>query len=57
MNISKFGLGAAITIVSILLIRFGITKIITRNWETAVDLFSILNFFVLGITVIVVAIP
>jgi hypothetical protein len=57
MNISKFGLGAAITIVSILLIRFGITKIITRNWETSIDLFSILNFFVLGITVIVVAIP
>ena len=41
----------------VLLIRFAIEKGISKNWNTSVDVVEILNFFILGITVIVVAIP
>lgn len=41
----------------VLLIRFAIEKGISRTWQTDVDLIELLNFFILGITVIVVAIP
>lgn len=56
-DIGKFGLYSALTIVIVLLLRFGIEKAINPTWDTSVDLIEILNFFVLGITVIVVAIP
>lgn len=56
-DIGKFGLYSSITIVLILLIRFAIEKGISRTWETSVDLVELLNYFILGITVIVVAIP
>ena len=56
-DIGKFGLYSSITIVTILLVRFAIEKGISRTWETLVDLVELLNYFILGITVIVVAIP
>lgn len=37
-DIGKFGLYSSITIVIILLLRFGIEKAITPKWETSVDL-------------------
>jgi P-type E1-E2 ATPase len=45
------------TIVVILLIRFAIEKGISKDWSTGRDLTEILNYFILGVTVIVVAIP
>lgn len=56
-DIGKFGLYAAILILVVLLIRFAIEKGISREWKTSVDLPELLNFFILAITVIVVAIP
>jgi Ca2+ transporting ATPase len=41
----------------VLLLRFAIEKAITPTWNTSVDVVEILNYFILGITVIVVAIP
>lgn len=41
----------------ILLIRFAIEKGISKDWSTGRDLTEILNYFILGVTVIVVAIP
>jgi P-type E1-E2 ATPase len=56
-DIGKFGLYSAITIVLVLLIRFGVEKAISPSWNTSVDLVELLNYFILGITVVVVAIP
>lgn len=56
-DIGKFGLYSAILIVIVLLIRFGIEKGISREWDTSRDLKEILDYFILAITVIVVAIP
>lgn len=56
-DIGKFGLYSAIAILLILLLRFGIEKAITPKWDTSIDLVEILNYFILAITVIVVAIP
>ena len=56
-DIGKFGLYSAILILVILLVRFAIEKGISREWDTKNDLPELLNFFILAITVIVVAIP
>ena len=56
-DIGKFGLYSAITILIILLVRFAIEKGISREWDTSKDLTEILDFFILGVTVVVVAIP
>ena len=40
-----------------LLIRFSIFKIINKEWNTAEDLLKILEFFILGVLVVVLAIP
>lgn len=56
-DIGKFGLISAVIILVILLIRFAIEKGISREWETGKDLTQLLNFGILAITVIVVAIP
>lgn len=48
---------SAIFILIILLIRFAIEKIITREWDTSKDLTEMIKYFLLSITVIVVAIP
>lgn len=42
---------------AVLLIRFAIIKGITREWDTGKDLLEILDFFILGIMVVVLAIP
>jgi magnesium-transporting ATPase (P-type) len=34
-----------------------IVKLMFKNWNTSTDIVVILNYFILGITVIVVAIP
>jgi P-type E1-E2 ATPase len=41
----------------VLLIRFAIVKGSSHNWDTGKDLIKILDYFIIGITVIVVAIP
>lgn len=56
-DIGKFGLFSAIAIVIVLLIRFAIEKGISREWNTGEDLTEILHYFILAVTVIVVAIP
>ena len=60
-DIGKFGLYAAIFIVVVLLIRFAIVKGLAQDpkdkWDTGPDLVRMLGFIILGITVIVVAIP
>ena len=56
-DIGRFGLYAAIIIVVVLLIRFTIFKIMDREWNTAEDLLKILDYFILGILVVVLAIP
>lgn len=41
----------------VLLIRFAVEKGMSRQWDTGTDLLNILDFLIIGITVIVVAIP
>ncbi len=40
-----------------LFIRFAIIKGINKDWDTGRDLIKLLNFLIIGITVVVVAIP
>lgn len=40
-----------------LLLRFGIEKGVKKNWDTAKDVKELIGYFILGLTVIVVAIP
>lgn len=56
-DIGKFGLYSAIIIVVILLIRFAVEKGVSKQWDNTQDWATLLNFFIIGITVIVVAIP
>jgi P-type E1-E2 ATPase len=56
-DIGKFGLYSALAIIVVLLIRFAIEKGLSREWHTGTDLISILDFLIIGITVVVVAIP
>ena len=60
-DIGKFGLYSAIFIVVVLLIRLSIEKGTAETeadkWDTGRDLIKILHFIILGITVVVVAIP
>lgn len=51
------GLKSAIAIVIVLFIRFGIEKLIQNEWDHAHDWAEMLEFFIIGITVVVVAIP
>jgi Ca2+ transporting ATPase len=46
-----------LAIIVVLLIRFAIEKGLSREWHTGTDLISILDFLIIGITVVVVAIP
>ena len=55
-DIGKFGLISAIIIVIVLIIRFGIERGINKDWENK-HLGELLNYFIIGITVVVVAIP
>lgn len=56
-DIGKFGLYSALVIIVVLLIRFAVEKGMSRQWNTGTDLLNILDFLIIGITVIVVAIP
>lgn len=56
-DIGKFGLYSAIFIIVVLLIRFTIIKITIEPWNTDLDVVKILNYFIIGIVVIVVAVP
>ena len=56
-DIGKFGLYSAIIILVILLIRFGIEKGIEKHWDPTKDFAELLHFFILALTVVVVAIP
>lgn len=53
-DIGKFGLWSAIVIVLVMIVRFCIER--GSDWESK-DAVNIVNFFIIGITVIVVAIP
>lgn len=55
-DIGKFGLYSAIAIVTVMLIRFTIERIYLEEFELK-HLVEILDFFIIGITVVVVAIP
>jgi magnesium-transporting ATPase (P-type) len=41
----------------VLLVRFTIEKCISQKWNNSVDLKELISFFILAITVVVVAIP
>jgi len=56
-DIGKFGLYSAIFIVIVLLIRFLAEKIKHDDWSAGHTYLRILDFIILGITVVVVAIP
>jgi P-type E1-E2 ATPase len=56
-TIGKFGLYSAILILVVLLVRFGIEKSMDKTWDTSKDLRELISYFMLAITVIVVAIP
>lgn len=56
-DIGKFGLISAIIILAALLLRFGIEKAIHKNWDSSVDIKDLISYFILALTVVVVAIP
>jgi P-type Ca2+ transporter type 2B len=56
-DIGKFGLYSAIIILLVLLARFSIEKGIDKAWDSSKDLKELISYFILSITVIVVAIP
>ena len=56
-DIGRFGLYSAIVIVVVLLIRFAVVKGMNRNWDTGTDLKKLLDYLLIAITVVVVAIP
>lgn len=59
-DIGKFGLVSAIVIVLVMLVRFAIERLSADEsdpWDNSIHYGEILNFFIIGITVVVVAIP
>lgn len=56
-DIGKFGLYSAILIVIVLLIRFAIERGIDESWDHSKHWLEMLNFVILGIVVLIVAIP
>jgi magnesium-transporting ATPase (P-type) len=55
-DIGKFGLISAILIFFILVLRFAIERILDKTFEAS-HYVDILNYFILGVAVIVMAIP
>ena len=55
-NIGKAGLAMAIITVLGLYIRFGV-EMIHRDWDSSSDPMTLVEFFVTGVTIVVVAIP
>jgi magnesium-transporting ATPase (P-type) len=56
-DIGKFGLYSAIMIVIVLLIRFGVERSEKDDWDSGRHIGDMLKFFIIAITVVVVAIP
>lgn len=56
-DIGKVALISAIAIMLVLFVRFGIVKIQTQTWDNKADLERMLGFFIVGIAVVVMAIP
>lgn len=58
-DIGKFGLYSAIFIIAVLLVRFTIVKLTIsgEGWDTSKDVAKLLNYIIIGIVIIVVAIP
>ena len=56
-DIGLFGLISAIMIVAVLLIRFAAERISEKEWDHSEHWGEMLRFFIIGITVVVVAIP
>ena len=56
-DIGKFGLISSIIVIVILLLRFAIERIKENKWDHSQNWLEIVDFIILGITVIVVAIP
>jgi magnesium-transporting ATPase (P-type) len=56
-DIGKLGLYSAILIVAVLLIRFAIERISQEDFDHSKHWGELIRFFILGITVVVVAIP
>lgn len=55
-DIGKFGMISAVIIVIVLIIRFSVERAIKDDWNNRY-LGELLNYFIIGITVVVVAIP
>jgi magnesium-transporting ATPase (P-type) len=55
-DIGKFGLISAIIIVCVMCLRFGIERGVKGDWENYMVVI-IIGYFIIGITVVVVAIP
>ena len=55
-DIGKFGLISAIIIVCVMCLRFGIERGVKGDWENYM-IVIIIGYFIIGITVVVVAIP
>lgn len=56
-DIGKFGFISATLILIVLLLRFGIQKAIDKTWDSSTDIKELISYFVLALTVLVVAIP
>jgi len=56
-DVGKFGLFSSIIVVTILLFRFVIERIKENKWDHSQHWLEIIEFIILGITVIVVVIP
>ncbi|KRX11210.1 P-type ATPase, cytoplasmic domain N [Pseudocohnilembus persalinus] len=56
-DIGTFGLYSSIAIVLVLLVRFTIERIYEGTFDTGEHIAEILDYFIIGITVVVVAIP
>jgi Ca2+ transporting ATPase len=57
MDIGNFGLVSAILIMIVLLIRLTVERIQENTWDHSRNWNEILQFILIGITVVVVAIP
>jgi len=56
-DIGNFGLYSAVIIVLVMIIRFAIERIVDDRWNNSEHWAELLSFFIIGITVVVVAIP
>ncbi len=57
MDIGNFGLYSAIIIVFVMFLRFAIERGIDEHWDHSKHWKEMIHFLIIGITVVVVAIP